>query len=465
MAGHPTTDGQLIVLTVGLGEEIKKLLSDSLSRVSIVEIPMEMDSVLQEQPTPPCLVISGPATSDFPANELAQSLRMQFPETAIFLVCDKREGFERKSFLKNGFTDAFLMPMDITNLRTSVADALAQASKGKLKSYRAVKIIDLEPGQELDFETSIYLPANNRYVKLSNPGDALDQSRVDRIKNSKFSNIQVPTDQIKQFYAYSAKRLHALGSSEQLSVTEKKERLSGAVRDLIGGLFSDKSASFETGASIMKDCGEIVKSYILQGAENDWYSRIQTLLGERGDGYSHSANVSTLAALFSMGLGIGKPEELALAGLLHDIGIAELPAEIQVLDPERMSPEQLEAYKKHPEISVELIKSRKIVVPEIVTKAILQHHELYNGTGYPNGYFGDRICKEAQVLALADRFDYLTCLKEGQPLMTPHQAVSHLRSLQVNDPSNIRYNPELLKQLLQLFPEPSTPGTLDQPHS
>jgi HD-GYP domain-containing protein (c-di-GMP phosphodiesterase class II) len=459
------SDERLIVLTVGFDGEVKKLLAESLSRVEVREIPMDMDSVLQEQPESPCLVISGPATPAFPANELAQSLRMQYPETAIFLVWDKREGFERKTFIKNGFSDAFLMPMDITNLKTSVADALAQASKGKLRSYRPVKIIDLEPGQELEFETSIFLPANNRYVKLSNPGDALDESRVDRIKKSKFSNIQVPTDQIKHFYAYSAKRLHALGASEQLSATEKKERLSGAVRDLIGGLFSDHSASFETGASIMKDCGEIVKSYIIQGAENDWYSRIQTILGERGDGYSHSANVSTLAALFSMGLGIGKPEDLALAGLLHDIGIAELPAEIQVLDPEQMSKEQLEAYKRHPEISVELIKSRKIVVPEIVTKAILQHHELYNGTGYPNGYFGDRICKEAQVLALADQFDYLTRLKEGQPLMTPHQAVSHLRTLQVNDPSNIRYNPELLKQLLQLFPEPAASGTEERAQS
>jgi len=112
----------------------------------------------------------------------------------------------------------------------------------------------------------------------------------------------------------------------------------------------------------------------------------------------------------------------------------------------------LEIYKKHPEMSINLIKSRKLIVPDIVSKAILQHHELYNGSGYPSGLFGDRICKEAQIIALADRFDYLTRVREGRPLMTPSQAVDHLKGLQVNDPSRIHYEPELLKKLLNLFP-------------
>jgi len=236
-----------------------------------------------------------------------------------------------------------------------------------------------------------------------------------------------------------------------MSATERKEKLQGAIRDLVSGLFTDQAASFESGQAIMKDCGEIVKSYIVQGGEGEWFTRIQQILGDRGDSYSHSGNVSTLAALFSMGLGIGKPEDMALAGLLHDIGIAELPAEIQCLDPSEMSPEQLIQYQKHPEKSVNLIKTRKIVVPEIVMKMIMQHHELFNGKGYPHGLYGDRICKEAQVLAIADRFDELTSLKEGKPLLTPSEAIESLRKPQLDDPSKIHYQPELLKGILSLF--------------
>jgi HD-GYP domain-containing protein (c-di-GMP phosphodiesterase class II) len=439
------------VLTVGLPGEIENLIKDLLKNASVLSIPLDMDAIIAEVNPKPCFVISGPPKADLPANEIAQSLRMQFQEIPLFLCCTQKEGFERKNFIKNGFTDAFLLPMDLANLRASISDQLAEASKGEIRIFRPVKIIDLEPGATLDFETHIFLPANKRYIKLSASGDSLETDRIDRIKKSKFSTIQVPAEQMKHFYSYSAKRLRDLGSAA-ISVTEKREKLSGAVRDLISGLFSEQTSSFETGQSMMKDCGEIVKTYIIEGAESEWYSRIQSVLGERGDSYSHSANVSTLAALFSMGLGIGKPEDLALAGLLHDIGIAELPPEIQILDPEQMNPEQLEAYKKHPELSVNLIKSRKLIVSDIVSKAILQHHELYNGSGYPSGLFGDRICKEAQIIALADRFDYLTRVREGKPLMTPSQAVDHLRALQVNDPSRIHYEPELLKKLLNLFP-------------
>ncbi len=445
----------LPVLTVGLEPEIERSIQDLLRNTQVTSIPMEMDRILEPVLTQPCLVISGPPKDGLPAIELAQALRMQFQSTPLFICCVSQSGFERKSFIKNGFTDAFLMPMDTTILRTKLSEELARRSGGQIRVYRPVKILDVEPGVSLDFEVSLFLPANQKYVKVTNVGESLDAERIDRMKKGNFNNIQVPVEQMGKFYEYSAKRLKAIEKSS-MSETEKREKFSGSVRDLISGLFSEQSASFESGQAILKDCGEIVKAFILQDADSEWFARIQQVLGERGDQYSHSANVSTLAALFSMGLGIGKPEDLALAGLFHDIGISSLPAEIQALEPSQMNPQQFEEYKKHPEISLNLVKKRKIVINETIMRAILQHHELYNGKGFPKGYAGDRISKEAQVLALADEFDSLTRLVEGHPLMTPIEAVEHLRKMQVNSPSSIHYSPELLNQLLTLFPAPKS---------
>ena len=448
---------QINILIIGLETESEKAIEDILQKISIRRVPMERDSFLEPIAPPPPIVVCGAPKNEISANELAQALRMQYPDSLLYICGISRSGFERKSFIKNGFTDAFLMPFDTANLRTTLAENIAKMTGGKVQVFRPVKVIDVEPGTSLDFDTSLYLPANHRYVKLTHAGDSLDASLIERMKKNKFNSLYVPVDQMKNFYNYSAKRLRDLGAGT-FSVTERKEKLAVAIRDLISGLFTEQSSSFESGQGVLKDCGEIIKTFILQGADNDWYARILTVLGDKGDAYSHAANTSTLAALFSMGLGIGKPEDLALAGLLHDIGIAELPPEIQALDPADMTPAQFEIYKKHPELSAQLIKARKIIVPEIVMKAILQHHELYNGTGYPSGIFGDRICKEAQVLALANMFDYLTRLKDGKPLMTPSQAVEKLRLEQVNDPSKIHYNPELLKKLLTLFPAPNQPA-------
>ncbi len=440
------------LLTVGLEPDIERIINDLLEKTEVVTIPMDVDQLMSEVSPPPCLVISGPPKEGLSGAELAQTLRMQYPELPLFLVCNAKSGFERKDFIKNGFTDAFLLPMDTTTLRAKLSDELAKASNGTIRVFRPVKILDVTAEEPLDFETSIFMPVNKRYIKTSNKGDAVDQSLLTKLKSSKMNSMYVPAEQMQNFYSYSAKKLRDMGSKATLSATEKRDKLASSVRDLISGLFTEEAASFESGQAMLKDCGEIVKSYIVQGEDAEWYSRIQAILGERGDNYSHAGNVSTLAALFSMGLGIGKPEDMALAGLLHDIGIAELPGEIQIKAPEDMTPQELEIYKKHPEMSINMIKLRKIIVPEIVMKAILQHHELYNGQGYPNGYFGDRICKEAQILALADKFDYLTCLKEGRPYLSPSEAIEHLRRLQVDDPSKIHYQPDLLKRLLTLFP-------------
>lgn len=441
------------VLTLGIEPQVNDLIQDILSLTEITPHPLESDQLEIQQRVNPCVVISGPPKEGLRAEEVAQALRFQFPKAKIFFVSKTKQGFERKDFVNNGFNDAFLVPFDTQNLRNAISESLATATNGAIRVFRPVKMVDIKAGTTLEFEVSVYMPVNKKFVKVVNRGDSLNQERIDRFKQHNVNNMFVPAEQMPQFYSYTAQVLRDLSNDNNpMAATERKEKLAESVRSLISGLFTQHANSFEGGQAVLQDCHEIVKKFILAGADGAWYSRILEVLGENTNAYSHAGNVSTLAALFSMGLGIGKPEDLAIAGLLHDIGVAELPEEIQTLDYEKMSPAQKKEYQKHPEFSVELLKKRKISLPDSVSKAILQHHEFFNGSGYPKGLYGDRICKEAHLLALADRFDELTRMADGSPLMSPLDAVKQLRLEQVENPSKIHYHPEVLKKLIGLFP-------------
>lgn len=435
------------ILAIGLSESSFNELREVTKNATVKQVQMDVDLICAEDGAGVDLVVAE-YTAAIPSIELAQLLRAQFQNGPVFLICSEKSQFERKLLMKNGFSDAFLLPMDLNLFRRTIKEFVSTLGGGV--AYRSVKIMDVEPGETLSFDTSVYLPANDKYVKLSNSGDSIDPEKVKKLKSGKLNQVYVPADQMKSFYDHSAKYLQKLNKSP-MSETERKEKVAGAVREMLSGLFTEEASSFETGQAVLKDCGEIVKSFISQDDESGWYTRVQSVLGETGDQYSHASNISSLAALFSMGLGIGKPEDLALAGLLHDLGMAELPAEIQNLEEEDMTPAQKELYHKHPQLSHELIQKRKIVVSPIVAKAILQHHELYNGKGFPSGLYGDRICKEAQVLALANRFEGLTRLKPGRPMISAREALDLMSKTQQNDPSKIHFHPELLKQLMTLF--------------
>jgi putative nucleotidyltransferase with HDIG domain len=450
------------VLAVGLDPLSVKACLRALVGQELVESVIDLEKLIESPlDPPPAIVLCGPPPEGISANELAQALRMVYAEAPIHYVTTLRSGFERKVFQKNGFTDAFLLPIDIPVLESTIRDDLSKVSKGACKSYKAVKMVDLEAGATLEFDTYIHLPGNNKHIKLTAAGDSLDEDRLARFKKREMNSLHVAQDQMPKFYEFTAKQLKKIQGSPTLSATEKSEKIQAAVRDIMGGIFNDssKEASTTHGKSIVADCAQIVKAYVLtsdvKGASGpSWYEKILTVADSSTNSYSHSANVATYAAMFSLGLSMGKPEEVAMAALLHDVGLADVPLEIQLKPAAERSKAEEDEYRKHTEYALKIIRDRKLIVSETVLKAISQHHERFNGTGYPKGTTGPRICPEAQILALADEFDYLTggAVEGGTKKMTPSEALQHLIT---SNASVALFDQALLNKLAALFGRPT----------
>lgn len=123
--------------------------------------------------------------------------------------------------------------------------------------------------------------------------------------------------------------------------------------------------------------------------------------------FLHSINVFILSLLigFKKAFPTDRMIILAQAAMLHDIGKKFLPEEI--LEKERnLNQEERNPYEQHPLFSFEYLQSVKGISMEI-PKICYQHHERFDGNGYPNKLTKDNTHKLAQIISLADAFTYL----------------------------------------------------------
>jgi putative nucleotidyltransferase with HDIG domain len=143
--------------------------------------------------------------------------------------------------------------------------------------------------------------------------------------------------------------------------------------------------------------------------------------------YMHSVAVCALMINLARELRFGDAavRDAGMAGLLHDIGKAVMPAE--VLDkPGELTSDEFDIMKTHPVRGRELL-ARSSGVNHNALDVCLHHHERFDGSGYPDGLTGDRITLFARMAALCDVYDAVTSERCYKRPWTPVEAVQTMR--------------------------------------
>lgn len=144
--------------------------------------------------------------------------------------------------------------------------------------------------------------------------------------------------------------------------------------------------------------------------------------------YSHCMYVAMFSVLMGIQLKYTQQQlnELALCGLMHDIGKVDIPLDI-INKRGRLTEAEYAEVKTHPLRSIERLRHNQQLTQRVFN-GISCHHEKYDGTGYPYGLKGDKIHIYARILALADVYDALTSNRSYRRAWTSAEAIEYIMS-------------------------------------
>jgi HD-GYP domain-containing protein (c-di-GMP phosphodiesterase class II) len=158
----------------------------------------------------------------------------------------------------------------------------------------------------------------------------------------------------------------------------------------------------------------------------------------------HSERVALLSRSLALEAGLSEHQvdRIYMAGLLHDVGKIGVP-EAVLQKCGKLTAEEFEQIKKHPEIGARILKDIKQV--EDIIPGVLHHHERYDGKGYPAGLAGDSIPLMGRIICLADCFDAMTSSRTYRKALPLEVALTEIRRC-----SGTQFDPVLSDAFLKL---------------
>jgi len=159
---------------------------------------------------------------------------------------------------------------------------------------------------------------------------------------------------------------------------------------------------------------------------------MNTLFAKSSRELTHSQRVSDICQVLAAKMSLGADDigQIRIAGLVHDIGKIGID-EVILNKAGRLTPEEMDQVKKHPEIGWRILSS----VNEFseVANTIIAHHERWNGSGYPNGLKGEEIPLQARIIAIADAYDVMTSERSYRRRLSVEETVEELKRCSGSD--------------------------------
>jgi putative two-component system response regulator len=161
--------------------------------------------------------------------------------------------------------------------------------------------------------------------------------------------------------------------------------------------------------------------------------------------HSHSENVSRYSVLIAQGMKMGfkEIEELREAAELHDIGKIGISDSI-LTKPSGLTPEEWLQIKTHPQTGAQILEPLTFL--SVVIELVKEHHERFDGSGYPAGLKGEEILLGARIIHLADAYDSMISARSYRQVpFTKEMAI-----VEIKDKTGTQFDPEVVSAFLKI---------------
>jgi putative nucleotidyltransferase with HDIG domain len=282
---------------------------------------------------------------------------------------------------------------------------------------------------------------DSRYI-LYCRGDAIfESSKREMLLGKNISRLFITKEDQQKYYEYLENNFQSIISDTKLSSDEKTKIVHGAATNIVKDLFNDpRSGSIERTKTfaynmvdyVLKDTS--AAQSLLKIAVHEYYT------------YTHCVNVAAVGTLFAKDLGLEDKDLKGLCSgiLLHDVGKTKISTDI-LNKKGKLTKEEFEEIKKHPELGAEVLDETGTEFKEerIIT---LQHHENYDGSGYPYGLAKNEIHPCGKIARIIDVYDALTTKRSYADAIRPFAALLEMRNNMLNCFDN-----ELFKEFIQFL--------------
>jgi len=285
-----------------------------------------------------------------------------------------------------------------------------------------------------------------RYILYCRGDAVFENAKREVLLEKNINRLYIRKNDHQKYYKYMESNFQSIISDTRISSDEKTKIVYSAATNLVKDLLEDpragnvirtKTFAYNMVDYILKE--DTAARGLLKIALHEYYT------------YTHSVNVAAVGTLFAKELGFGDEDlkHFCTGILLHDVGKTKISTDI-LSKKGKLTEEEFARVKKHPELGVAILQETGNGFTDEYT-ITLEHHENYDGTGYPYGLQKNEIHHCGKIARIIDVYDALTTNRSYANAIRPFAALVEMKENMPNC-----FDRELLKEFIR-FSGPCDP--------